>query len=144
MKVKNLLVVAALALGVVACNQAPKSGESKEGDKLAAVAGDGHNAENSLDYHGTYVGVIPAADCPGIEITLTLKPDKSFEQVSKYIDRDSFNYKGEYLISGNELTTISSENDSTYYRVEENRLRILDRERQPITGEFADMYVLKK
>ena len=34
-----------------------------------------HNAETSLDYEGTYKGVLPAADCPGIETTLILNPD---------------------------------------------------------------------
>lgn len=32
-----------------------------------------HNAENSLDYDGTYTGTFPAADCPGINMTLTIK-----------------------------------------------------------------------
>ena len=64
-----------------------------------------HNAETSLDYEGTYKGVFPAADCPGIETTLTLNPDKTFTLHSVYIDRDSsFDEKGTYTLEGNILT----------------------------------------
>ena len=48
-----------------------------------------HNAETSLDYLGVYKGTLPAADCPGIETTLTLAPDGSYALHLKYIDRDS-------------------------------------------------------
>ena len=39
---------------------------------------DMHNAENSLDYDGTYTGTFPAADCPGINMTLTIKKRQDF------------------------------------------------------------------
>ncbi len=37
-----------------------------------------HNAENSLDYDGTYTGTFPAVDCPGINMTLTIKNTETF------------------------------------------------------------------
>ena len=46
-----------------------------------------HNAENALDYQGTYKGVFPAADCPGIEIELTLHNDNTYTMNSSYMDR---------------------------------------------------------
>ena len=42
--------------------------------KTTAGVPDMHNAENALDYQGTYKGVFPAADCPGIEIPAHVRP----------------------------------------------------------------------
>ena len=44
---------------------------------------DMHTAEISLDYYGTYKGTLPAADCPGINVTLTLNKNKTvYRQLS--------------------------------------------------------------
>ena len=34
---------------------------------------DEHNAQNSLDWAGTYEATLPCADCPGIKTTVVLK-----------------------------------------------------------------------
>ncbi len=105
-----------------------------------------HTAETSLDYQGTYAGTLPAADCPGIETRLTLKKDGTFDLHMKYIDRDAeFDTKGGYSVRGN-LLTLTPENgeEVEYYKVEENRLRRLDADKQPVTGPLDENYVLKK
>ena len=114
--------------------------------KAAAAAPDMHTAETSLDYLGVYKGTLPAADCPGIETTLTLAPDGSYALHLKYIDRDSeFDEKGAFTVKENLLTLTPSEGGQPqYYKVEENRLRRLDAEKQPVTGALADNYVLQK
>jgi uncharacterized lipoprotein NlpE involved in copper resistance len=58
-----------------------------------AQAGNGspvdmHTSRNSLDWAGTYEGVLPCADCPGIRTRLTLGNDGTFEKQSQYLDRD--------------------------------------------------------
>lgn len=45
-----------------------------------------HDAESSLDYQGTYTGVFPAADCPGIDMRLTLKKDGTYSLHMKYLN----------------------------------------------------------
>lgn len=72
---KFFILVCSCAL-LAACNNSAKTNKSAGTDSTSIEATDIHNAENSLDYEGTYKGVFPAADCPGIEITLTLNPDK--------------------------------------------------------------------
>ena len=106
---------------------------------------DMHNAENALDYDGTYTGTFPAADCPGINITLTLNKDKTFTLVSEYIDRKdaTFTDKGNYTIEGN-LITLQNGTEKNYYKVGENTLTALDRDKQEITGELAEHYILHK
>ena len=85
-------------------------------------------------------------DCPGIETTLTLAPDGSYALHLKYIDRDSeFDEKGAFTVKENLLTLTPSEGGQPqYYKVEENRLRRLDAEKQPVTGALADNYTLQK
>ena len=106
---------------------------------------DMHNAENSLDYDGTYTGTFPAADCPGINMTLTIKKDKTFELISEYIDRQDATFKeyGTYSVEGNIMTLINGE-DKQYYKVGENTLTALNQDKQAITGELADHYILHK
>ena len=143
---KNVLIIAA-ALALVACGgNAPKKKAAAETQTTTAAAPDMHTAETSLDYLGTYEGTLPAADCPGIQTTLTLAPDGSYALHLKYIDRDSeFDEKGAFTVKENLLTLTPSEGGQPqYYKVEENRLRRLDAEKQPVTGALADNYVLQK
>ena len=53
-----------------------------------AVADVAHNSRNSLDWAGTYRGVLPCADCPGIETTVTLRADGTYSATSRYLERD--------------------------------------------------------
>ena len=116
-----------------------------ETDTVAVEVNDMHNAENALDYEGTYKGVLPAADCPGIETTLTLNPDKTFALHSVYIDKNSsFDEKGTYTVEEDLLTLQEEGGELSYYSIEEKRLRKLDMEKQKITGELAEHYVLEK
>ena len=105
---------------------------------------DMHNAENALDYWGTYEGTLPAADCPGIKVSLTLNEDKTFDLTQDYIDREKFTSNGAYVIDKNILYTVTEDGDTTYYKVEENRLKMLDKKQQVITGALADQYILNK
>ena len=140
---KKIYMMACLTLMLAACTnqQQKKSEESTKTDLIADI----HNAENALDYEGTYKGTFPAADCPGIETTLTLNNDRTFTLDSKYIDRNqTFNESGKYTLKGNLLTLVSNDGEKEYYKVEENRLRKLDRDKKKITGDLAGYYILKK
>lgn len=138
-----------LGTAVCSCNQTKNTENNQTAtdsittDTILAVP-DMHNAENALDYWGTYEGTIPAADCPGIQVTLTLNQDKTFELTQDYIDRNKVTSKGQYTLKGNTLCTVTESQDTTYYKVEENRLKMLDKQQQVITGNLADRYILNK
>ena len=127
MYMKSLIPVTAALLLLAACGQRNASRQTAPAAAQTA-APDMHDAENALDYQGTYTGVFPAADVPGIAVTLTLGPD------------------GRYTVRGNILTLRpdSPKDIPAYYRVGENRLWRLDSHQQPITGPFADQYILTK
>lgn len=147
MKRRRIWMWGAAALLLVACggNASRKDSAAAEPVQAGAVV-EMHNAENALDYCGTYRGTIPAADCPGIELTLTLQADGRFEQTWNYLEREGiFTERGPYKVEGN-LLTLRPDGDGVplYYKVEENRLRKLDASRRPIEGELASYYVLQK
>lgn len=144
MKKSSILLAAALSLA--ACGGNAQKRADKTAVKNATAVPDGHNAESSLDYEGTYTGTLPAADCPGIQMRLTLLPDGTYDLHAKYIDRDKeFDQKGAYAVRENLLTLTPADGERIqYFKVEENRLRLLDADKQPVEGALSDYYVLNK
>jgi uncharacterized lipoprotein NlpE involved in copper resistance len=74
--VKFLLMLLAVANVVFAAAQQSGAGAHSAQD------GDVHNSRSSLDWAGTYEGVLPCADCPGTKIRLTLNGDGSYRLVT--------------------------------------------------------------
>ncbi len=73
----NLVLFIGLAtLGLAAC-----------GSRKNTTAADMHTAQNSLDWQGTYTGVLPAADGPGIYRMIAID-STNFEMLDRYIERD--------------------------------------------------------
>lgn len=137
----KILILAAAAL-LVACG----GNTQQKSISCTAETADMHTVETSLDYQGTYKGTFPAADCPGIEVTLRLNADGTYVEHYKYIDRDAeFDDQGGYRIDGNILVLTPADGESVaYYKVEENRLRRLDADKQVITGPLEENYILTK
>ncbi|MDE5815323.1 MAG: copper resistance protein NlpE, partial [Alistipes sp.] len=96
--------------------------------------------------YGTYTGTLPAADAPGIAVTLTLFDDGNYARRSEYLERDAvFDEHGRFTIETDRLTLYPDEAEADdCYRIENNRLRLLDSEQQPITGKLAEYYVLTR
>jgi heat shock protein HslJ len=109
-----------------------------------------HNAQNSLDYHGTYEGVLPCASCEGIETRLSLYPGQQYRLETVYKGRSEEAFVDEGRFSWNEagstitLEGIDADERTNQYFVAENRLIKLDFEGDRITGELAEAYELDK
>lgn len=139
---KVFLLVCSCAL-MAACNNGAKTNKSGEKDSVTTEVADTQGAE--MNCEGTYKGTLPAADCPGIETTLTLNANKTFTLHSVYVERnDSSDEKGTYTVSENVLTLQDEGGEQSYYKVEEKQLRQLDKDKKEVTGEMAEHYVLKK
>lgn len=159
MKNKTFLLGAIIALFLTSCSPKEKPQDSsvnlktdstliqKPMDSATTVTVvDGHNSQNSVDWNGTYEGVIPCADCPGIKTSLTLNADNTFSIIEEYIDRKSKNEdKGnfEWDKTGS-IVTLTGKTANYKYQVGENHLIQLDLEGKEITGPNKDLYVLKK
>lgn len=95
---------------------------------------------------GTYVGVLPAADGPGIACELTLADDGTYRCRSEYLERDAcFEERGRYTVEGTQLTLAPGEGEAAEcLRIEADRLRWLDSEGRPVEGPLADHYLLTR
>jgi heat shock protein HslJ len=101
---------------------------------------------NSLDYHGTYKGILPCADCEALETTITLTADAyTKETVYKGKSREVFKETGKYTWNdaGNTITLSDSEAPNQYF-VGENVLFHLDAEGKRIEGDLASNYKLSR
>ena len=69
---------------------------------------DSHSSQNSLDWYGVYSGVIPCADCEGIEVRIALKRDGSFTRNLRYLGKEQNGFSDEGKLiwdeSGNKIT----------------------------------------
>ncbi len=113
----------------------------------SAIA-DSHNSSNSLDIDGTYKGVLPCADCEGIETEIFLNKDMTYVKRTKYLGKDSkvFEEKGRYTWNeaGNTIKLDGIKDAPDRYFVGENHLIQLDLNGNKITGNLGDKYVLAK
>jgi heat shock protein HslJ len=110
---------------------------------------DGHNAKNSLDWQGIYRGVMPCADCEGIETTVYLNKDQHFQIKTVYMGRKVNprveNGKFTWSQDGNIISLKDSAGrDYAKYKVSENELVQLDRKGQLISGPLASGFILTK
>jgi uncharacterized lipoprotein NlpE involved in copper resistance len=101
------------------------------------------------DWIGMYKGILPCADCDGIDTTLILQADDTYHLETKYIGKSegkpiratsSFTWNG-----GRDMITLSGVKDAPiYYMVINNQLIQLDMSGNRIAGAMADKYILSK
>jgi len=106
-----------------------------------------HNAKISIDWDGVYTGTIPSASGSGINVRMKLTMDEYYELSYEYLDKpeNSFTWTGSFTWDDKgEIITIDAADVPRYYKVAENKLIQLDMQGNPITGNLADNYVLKK
>ena len=105
-----------------------------------------HNARNSLDWAGAYHGVLPCADCPGIETVVVLKNDGAYRTQSRYLERGDRIFSAQGHFTWNEAgdtVTLDDQAPGRYF-VGENQLIRLALDGSRITGSLAGHYVLTK
>lgn len=105
------------------------------------------NSRNSLDWVGTYEGILPCADCEGIKTTITLNADGTFNRSQEYLGKKGkvYTYNGqfEWNNEGSRITLIDN-NENRQYQVGENQLFHLDNDGNRIEGNLSAKYILKK
>jgi uncharacterized lipoprotein NlpE involved in copper resistance len=98
----------------------------------ADVPTDGaHNSRNALDWPGTYEGVLPCADCPGIKTRLVLRVDDRFELSTQYLERQvavqTASGRFSWDSAGSSIT-LDAAGAGQQFRVGEGRLLQLNRD----------------
>lgn len=142
---KNLFIcgISALMIGMVSCNSQQK--DTKSSDTEAVATAD--NSRNSLDWDGFYSGILPCADCSGIQTSLELLKDGTFNLKQVYFGKESDGFDNSGKLTWNKegnIITIGEGESTMKFQVGENALTMLDREGNKITGDLADNYILAK
>jgi heat shock protein HslJ len=150
----RLAALTIIALGMAACARdsapdpqpAPTAAAPVPAEPATPVADGAHDSRNSLDWAGTYHGVLPCADCPGIETIVTLRQQGTFQSRSTYLEREGpvRQQQGRFTWSEDGGTVMLEGDPPARYRVGENRLIALALDGSPVTGTLADKYVLEK
>lgn len=139
---KNFLLIIAVLLCIVVGCQNNKKSQGKE-TRASSETTDMHSSQNSIDWEGTYFGVLPCASCPGINTLITLNADLTYEKTVEYLESDDLpeTTKGRFTWDkAGQIITIGE----NAYLVEENQLSSLDNNNKKIEGELAENYTLTK
>lgn len=141
----NLIVIAAMVIIGLACGR--QSSEQSASEEISGEFQDMHNARISLDYVGSYSGVLPCADCEGIHTEVILVDESQFIRKTQYMGKDDMVFEESGIYNwddaGNTITLEGAETPNRYF-VSENRIFHLDLDGNRIEGELADMYILGK
>jgi heat shock protein HslJ/uncharacterized lipoprotein NlpE involved in copper resistance len=133
-------------LVVFSCSSG-KSGIQNNKEPLKTISG---KDNNSSKYTGYYVGILPCADCEGIQTEIKLNNELSFELATRYLGKSNqvFRSSGTFKWndSGNIITVTDDKEQpgQNQFLVEGNRLIKLDAGGNQIEGELSEMYILRK
>jgi uncharacterized lipoprotein NlpE involved in copper resistance len=120
---------------------------ASDSNGITAAIDSTHTAQNSLDWKGTYAGVLPCADCEGIETEIMLHGDNTYMIETKYKGGKNKGTKGDgkfTWVDGNTIQLDNIKDGPSKYMVAENKLIQLDMNGKKIEGALADKYILIK
>lgn len=154
MKYKKSFITILFALSLFGCSQ-EKSIDQGNNEAIESIEQKdeglpiGDNSMTSLDWNGTYSGIVPCADCEGIETTLTLNQDMTYTIVTNYLGRndaleETFNGTFRWDETGSIVILDGVKYAPNQFKVGENRIWQLDMSGKIITGDLADHYILTK
>ncbi|MBF0760629.1 copper resistance protein NlpE N-terminal domain-containing protein [Dysgonomonas mossii] len=141
---KLLIAIAVVGLMYSCGGSSQKPQEEPKAD--STLIADTHNARTSLDYMGSYTGKLPTASGEGMNVTIELG-DSTFVKKTQYVGKkETFEEKGKYSWNneGNTVILEGIKDAPSKYFVGENTLTQLDMEGKKITGDIAELYILKK
>jgi heat shock protein HslJ len=116
-------------------------------DSTAKPLSDGQNKKGTAGWPGMYQGVLPCADCQGIQTTLSLFPDNKYQISRVYLGKSEevFRSNGAFT-SDTKLNIIRLERSATEgpssYKLQEGSLFQLDMNEKVIAGDMASRYKL--
>jgi uncharacterized lipoprotein NlpE involved in copper resistance len=147
--IKQLLVLGSFA-ALISCG----SGETREEKPLVvdSVRVDTTAVVPTQVSFEHYAGVLPCADCDGIEVELNLKSDSTWMMHIIYQNRPSkgpgsneMSENGKWMMHGADTIHLMGRKDapSMYIRTDSSLIQ-LDMKGKRIEGKLANKYVLKK
>lgn len=151
MKTK-LIVLAISSLAIMtSCTGKKTTPNAADNDSANVVDTTASNKDNVdlTSVAGTYEGTLPAADCPGIKIVITINADSTYLLKQDYIDKKDGHDEASGIfkvLDGKVLMLVRpSTGEQTFYKVKNaNSIIMTDSMGVEPEGETAKLYVLKK
>lgn len=138
---------------LVGCNSKPITANAPPPNiaQLSAPVPAGDAPENMLDWAGTYQAVLPCSNCPGIAVSVQLRPNKTASVRERRVGSDAAattTYSGNFRFdppNGSLITLRQSATEPVAYRffVGENWIEMRDH-RNGNALQPASLYQLKK
>ena len=159
---KTLLLIPALVFTLTACSKPTHQGsediqttaqtQAAKAHEAATptVDSDDHSSENNLNWVGEYKGLLPCADCSGIETELELKADQTYELEEEYKGGKStgekIKVKGQFKFDSNQhIVTLDQSADKRKFFIGENFIEERDRNTgEKMEGALAEHNKLTK
>jgi uncharacterized lipoprotein NlpE involved in copper resistance len=122
---------------VWSCAKQAKPKPVPAADSFASIAGD-------------YKGILPCANCEGIDTLIRLRSDGTYIFQIRYLGKSDevFEWTENFKLNPQtNVLTLEAKDEydfPPFYAVGENTLTQLDMEGEVITGELAELYILKK
>ncbi len=135
--------MALLATLIIGCKDEQKETKAIEQKHIKEAKAHDHNHH----WAGTYEGVLPCADCPGIKTVITLKDDHTYTLVREYLESDGTtdNETGKFRFDeASSIVSLELKASVAKYKLMDTGLIALDSEGKEVTGKLADNYKLTK
>jgi len=136
MKIIQLLIVILIVL-FVSCNDSGSSEDTAQ--QIDTVT-------TSQHFGGTFSGITPCADCPGINTVMNFFPDSNFIEHLKYLERPAtFSDTGRWQVIDSMIVTTNNSGNKRYYRIiSDSVIKILDGNGREIEGALNEKFLLKR
>jgi len=96
--------------------------------------------------NGIWLGMLPCADCEGIDYQINLKNDYTFKQKSVYKGKSDeiFSDEGRWGFVSDSVIALSGNEDYKMFLIQQNHLVMLDQDGNKIESSFEERYHLSK
>ena len=145
---KNLLFCFCLLWFSVSCKDSSNEVIMKDKNHIGVTSAEDLETNIVLSYatwEGTYQGVLPCADCPGIETELTLTANQEYTLKTFYQGNpgSEFTEQGTFeWVAESDNIRLNNE-EGTQFKIGDQHVVYLNMEGQVNEGNLAEFYILK-
>lgn len=134
----KLIVLLSLFFLLIGCSS--NSALSDNIDNKVSIEDSSH-----IDLWGIYEGIMPCADCPGIEVKLELCNNDTYKLTSNYLEREFTTFEEGNISIQNDLVILSSSSgQKMFYKYTKGVLILCNEFAEVFDNKMIEYYTLKK
>jgi uncharacterized lipoprotein NlpE involved in copper resistance len=140
----------------ISCKDTPKDPAGKQDrevteeivtDPVTPTVASLDDAQKASDWTGSYSGISPCADCPGMKTDITLNSDNTYSLQEQYLEKEKAprSFKGAFTWDDTKsIITLDAEGDHHKFKVMDGKVTLLDKFGDPKQGGKPEDFVLQK